>query len=130
MLAGFLGMVSFVPVAEASWFHVPTPFYFGVPHFEWSSNVTMILISLVSMVESTGVFFALGDVVERKIESEDLKKGYRAEGLAVLLGGIFNTFPYTTFSQNVYHIAEGRTVPDWWRKIIVKFLPVHFPIQK
>lgn len=34
----------------------------------------MILISLVSMVESTGVFFALGDVVERKIESEDLKK--------------------------------------------------------
>lgn len=101
VLAGFLGMVSFAPVAEASWFHVPTPFYFGVPHFEWSSIVTMILISLVSMVESTGVFFALGDVVERKIESEDLKKGYRAEGLAVLLGGIFNTFPYTTFSQNV-----------------------------
>lgn len=101
VLAGFLGMVSFAPVAEASWFHVPTPFYFGVPHFEWSSIVTMILISLVSMVESTGVFFALGDVVGRKIESEDLKKGYRAEGLAVLLGGIFNTFPYTTFSQNV-----------------------------
>ncbi|WP_125707288.1 nucleobase:cation symporter-2 family protein [Lacticaseibacillus porcinae] len=101
VLAGFLGMVSFAPVAEASWFHVPTPFYFGVPHFEWSSIVTMILISLVSMVESTGVFFALGDVVGRKIESDDLKKGYRAEGLAVLLGGIFNTFPYTTFSQNV-----------------------------
>lgn len=47
------------------------------------------------------MFFALGDVVGRKIESQDLKKGYRAEGLAVLLGGIFNTFPYTTFSQNV-----------------------------
>lgn len=101
VLAGFLGMVSFAPVAEASWFHVPTPFYFGVPHFEWSSIVTMILISLVSMVESTGVFFALGDVVGRKIEADDLKKGYRAEGLAVLLGGVFNTFPYTTFSQNV-----------------------------
>src|SRR5699024_10828006 len=101
VLAGFFGMVSFAPVAEASWFHHPMRFYFGVPHFEWSSIVTMILISLVSMVEFTGVFFALGDVVERKIESEDLKKGYRAEGLAVLLGGIFNTFPYTTFSQNV-----------------------------
>ncbi|WP_407891635.1 nucleobase:cation symporter-2 family protein [Lacticaseibacillus sp. N501-2] len=101
VLAGFLGMVSFAPVAEASWFHVPTPFYFGVPHFEWSSIVTMILISLVSMVESTGVFFALGDVVGRKIEADDLKKGYRAEGLAVFLGGVFNTFPYTTFSQNV-----------------------------
>lgn len=101
VFAGFLGMVSFKPVAEASWFHVPTPFYFGTPHFEWSSILTMILISLVSMVESTGVFFALGDVVGRRIEEDDLKKGYRAEGLAVLLGGIFNTFPYTTFSQNV-----------------------------
>ena len=30
-----------------------------------------------------------------------LRNGYRAEGLAVLLGGIFNTFPYTGFSQNV-----------------------------
>ena len=27
--------------------------------------------------------------------------GYRAEGLAIILGGIFNAFPYTAFSQNV-----------------------------
>ncbi len=101
LLAGALGMVSLAPVAAASWFHVPTPFYFGVPHFEWSSIVTMILISMVSMVESTGVFFALGDIVGREIKSDDLKRGYRAEGLAVMLGGVFNTFPYTTFSQNV-----------------------------
>lgn len=101
ILAAFFGMVSLAPVAEASWFHFPTPFYFGVPKFEWSSIVTMILISLVSMVESTGVFFALGDVVGKKIEEADLKRGYRAEGLAVMLGGLFNTFPYTTFSQNV-----------------------------
>ncbi|MDN5951705.1 MAG: purine/pyrimidine permease, partial [Loigolactobacillus coryniformis] len=86
---------------EASWLHFPQPFYFGAPHFEWSSILTMILVSLVSMVESTGVFFALGDITNRKIESSDLKKGYRAEALAVMLGGIFNTFPYTTFSQNV-----------------------------
>jgi xanthine permease len=101
LIGGLMHMVSLQPVAEASWFHVPTPFYFGVPHFEWSSIVTMILISLVSMVESTGVFFALGDIVGRKIGETDLKKGYRAEGLAVMLGGLFNTFPYTTFSQNV-----------------------------
>lgn len=34
-------------------------------------------------------------------DSTRLRNGYRAEGLAVLLGGIFNTFPYTGFSQNV-----------------------------
>ncbi len=53
------------------------------------------------MVESTGVFLALGDLLQRDVATDDLKRGYRAEGIAVMLGGIFNTFPYTTFSQNV-----------------------------
>lgn len=101
LIAGALGMVSLKPVAEASWFHFPTLFYFGAPHFEWSSILTMILVSLTTMVESTGVFFALGDITGRKIESADLKRGYRAEGIAVILGGLFNTFPYSTFSENV-----------------------------
>nr|WP_225424396.1 nucleobase:cation symporter-2 family protein [Lactiplantibacillus modestisalitolerans] len=101
LAAGAVGMVSLQPVAEASWFHLPTLFYFGTPHFEWSSILTMILVSLTTMVESTGVFFALGDITGRKIESADLKRGYRAEGLAVILGGLFNTFPYSTFSENV-----------------------------
>jgi len=61
----------------------------------------MVLVSLTTMVESTGVFFALGDITGRKIESEDLKRGYRSEGIAVILGGLFNTFPYSTFSENV-----------------------------
>lgn len=39
--------------------------------------------------------------MNKKITEKDLKLGYRAEGMAVILGGIFNTFPYTTFSQNV-----------------------------
>ncbi|WP_439425593.1 nucleobase:cation symporter-2 family protein [Oenococcus alcoholitolerans] len=101
VLASFMGMVSFDAVLSASWFHFPQPFYFGRPQFEISSILTMIAISLVSLVESTGVFFALGDITKRKIGEKDLKKGYRAEALAGLLGGIFNTFPYTTFSQNV-----------------------------
>lgn len=61
----------------------------------------MMIIALVSMVESTGVFFALGDLLGKEITEDDLKRGYRAEGLAQILGGLFNTFPYTTFSQNV-----------------------------
>ncbi|MGX7419586.1 nucleobase:cation symporter-2 family protein [Carnobacterium gallinarum] len=100
-LAALMGMVDLAPVAEATWFHMPQPFYFGTPTFEWSSILTMILISLVSMVESTGVYFALGEITDKKVNEDDLKRGYRAEGLAVLLGGIFNTFPYTGFSQNV-----------------------------
>ncbi|MFD1672953.1 nucleobase:cation symporter-2 family protein [Agrilactobacillus yilanensis] len=101
LVAAYFGLVSLKPVAEASWFHFPRLFYFGRPQFEWSSIMTMILISLVSMVESTGVYFALGDITKRKLTRDDLKRGYRAEGMAIIFGGLFNTFPYTTFSQNV-----------------------------
>ncbi|MBD5431291.1 MAG: purine permease [Lactobacillus sp.] len=101
LIAAAMGMVSLTPVSQASWFHLPQLFYFGVPEFEWSSCLTMIIIALVSMVESTGVFFAIGDLLNKDITEEDLKKGYRAEGIAQIFGGLFNTFPYTTFSQNV-----------------------------
>lgn len=100
-LAGCLGLVSLKPVAQAAWFHLPQFFYFGVPKFEWSSCLTMMIIALVSMVESTGVFFAIGDLLKKDISADDLKRGYRAEGIAQIFGGLFNTFPYTTFSQNV-----------------------------
>lgn len=101
ILASFMGLVSLSPVAQASWFHLPQPFYFGVPTFNLSAILTMIMVTLTTMIESTGVFFALGDLVGKDISQDDLKRGYRAEGLAAILGGIFNTFPYSTFSENV-----------------------------
>lgn len=101
IVATFMGMVDFSAVYEASYFHIVKPFYFGLPTFEWPAIFTMILVAMVSLVESTGVYFALGDICEKDIKQKDLERGYRAEGIAVLLGGIFNAFPYTTFSQNV-----------------------------
>ncbi len=101
VLAALLGQVDLAAIGHAPMFHVPQPFYFGTPKFEPFSILLMIIISIVSMVESTGVYFALGDIVGKQVKEDDLKRGYRAEGLAVILGGLFNTFPYTGFSQNV-----------------------------
>ncbi|MEH7886013.1 nucleobase:cation symporter-2 family protein [Bacillus sp. JJ1609] len=101
IVAYFMGKVNFAAVAEASWFHMPSPFYFGMPTFEVTAILTMILVAMVSLVESTGVYFALGDICEEKLEEKDLSNGYRAEGLAIILGAVFNAFPYTTYSQNV-----------------------------
>lgn len=101
LIAAAIGIVSLDPVGQASWFKLPELFYFGTPHFEWSSIVSMSLAALTTMIESIGVFFALGEIVGRDITSNDLKRGFRAEGIAAILGGLFNTFPYSTFSQNV-----------------------------
>ncbi len=101
LFAGVLGMVSLSTVASAAWFHAPQFFYFATPQFNSSAIVTMMLVALTTMIESTGVYFALSDATDTKITSKDMARGYWAEGIAAMLGGLFNTFPYSTFSQNV-----------------------------
>jgi xanthine permease len=101
LAASFMGKVNFSAVADASWFHMVKPFYFGTPTFEWTPIITMTLVAIVSLVESTGVYFALSDITGKKLTEKDLSRGYRAEGLASIIGALFNAFPYTTYSQNV-----------------------------
>lgn len=97
----FMGKVDFSAVGDASWFRIVQPFYLAKPEFELTSIITMTLVGMVSLVESTGVYYALSDICKQPIDSKDLARGYRAEGLASILGGLFNSFPYTTYSQNV-----------------------------
>ena len=88
-------------VASASWFGIVLPFHFGMPQFHLIPIVTMCIVMIVVMIESLGMFLALGEMTGKKIDQDALTKGLRADGVGTLLGGIFNTFPYTSFSQNV-----------------------------
>ncbi|MBL4950662.1 purine permease [Neobacillus sp. YIM B02564] len=99
--AALMGKVNFSAVSDASWFHMITPLHFAAPTFEVAPIITMTLVAIVSLVESSGVYFALADITGRKLTEADLVKGYRAEGLASVIGAFFNSFPYTTYSQNV-----------------------------
>ncbi|GEN35177.1 MULTISPECIES: nucleobase:cation symporter-2 family protein [Aneurinibacillus] len=104
-IAYFMGLVDFSSVGKAGWFHMVEPFRFGMPTFHLTAIISMVLVGIVSMIESTGVFFALADVCEKKIDGKDIKRGLRAEGMAQVVGGIFQAFPYTTYSQNVGLVA-------------------------
>ncbi|MCW5738367.1 MAG: purine permease [Enhydrobacter sp.] len=106
LLAGFvtamaLGEVSFAGVGEAAWMAPVRPFQFGLPTFDVLAILTMCLVMIVVMIESTGMFLALAELTGRRIGPEELTRGLRADGLGTLIGGVFNTFPYTSFSQNV-----------------------------
>ncbi|KGI84573.1 xanthine permease [Exiguobacterium mexicanum] len=128
-VAAFLGLVDFSPVREAGWFQMVQPFYFGMPTFDVSAILVMTLVAIISMIESTGVFLALSDITKKPIGSNELTKGYRAEGVATILGGIFNSFPYTTFSQNVGLVqlsgVKSRRVIFWTSGLLILlgFLP-------
>lgn len=99
--ASFMGKVDFSGVRDEAWVHVPHFFYFGMPTFDLTAILTMFLVLLVGIVESTGVYFAVSDICKEEVTEKDLAGGYRAEGLAITLGGLFNAFPYTAYSQNV-----------------------------
>jgi len=101
VVAALMGKMNFDKVAKAHWFDVVTPFAFGMPTFDVVMIATMVLVMIVVMIESTGMFLALSDLTGRKISQTDLAAGLRTDGLGTLIGGIFNTFPYTSFSQNV-----------------------------
>jgi len=101
VVASLLGMMSFDKVAKANWFELVLPFQFGMPVFDPVLILTMTMVMIVVMIESTGMFLALGEMTERKVDQAALARGLRTDGLGTLIGGIFNTFPYTSFSQNV-----------------------------
>ena len=100
-----MGLMSFEKVAKAQWFDLVLPFEIASPVFDPILILTMTLVMIVVMIESTGMFLALGEMTDRKIDRQALTRGLRTDGLGTLLGGIFNTFPYTSFSQNVGLVA-------------------------
>ena len=100
-----LGLMHFDKVAKAAWFAVVLPFGIATPVFDPILILTMTLVMIVVMIESTGMFLALGEMTDRTIDQAALTRGLRTDGLGTLIGGIFNTFPYTSFSQNVGLVA-------------------------
>jgi xanthine permease len=96
-----LGFVSFDGLASEHWVALVLPFQFGLPTFNLVASLTMCLVMIVVMIESVGMFLAIGELTGRELKEEDITRGLRTDGLGTLIGGIFNTFPYTSFSQNV-----------------------------
>ncbi len=105
VVATAMGLMNFDKVGKAAWFDVVLPFQFGMPVFDPVLILTMTLVMIVVMIESTGMFLALGEMTERHVDRAALTRGLRTDGLGTLIGGIFNTFPYTSFSQNVGLVA-------------------------
>ncbi len=100
-LTAALGIMTFEKVAAASWIDVVVPFRFGVPEFHLVPIATMCIVMVVVMIESLGMFLAIGEITGRPVDGDALTRGLRADGLGTIIGGVFNTFPYTSFSQNV-----------------------------
>ncbi|MEZ2121423.1 nucleobase:cation symporter-2 family protein [Corynebacterium sp. CCM 9203] len=108
IVAAFMGKVDLSGVGEENWVGVATPFHFGFPEFPVSAVIALVLVGLVTLVEATGDFLAAGEIVGKKATPRQIADGLRADGFSTMLGGVFNTFPYTAFAQNIGLLAMSR----------------------
>ncbi|WP_323037221.1 nucleobase:cation symporter-2 family protein [Pararhodobacter sp.] len=109
----FLGRVEFEGVAEASWFAVITPFHFGFPIFNIGAIFSMSIVMVIVMVETAGMLLAVGEMVDRPMDEKRMADGLRVDGLGSIIGGIFNTFPYVSYSQNVGLVGVTGVKSRW-----------------
>lgn len=101
LLAIPLGAVSANEIGKAASFQLITPFHFGFPTFDPAAIASMVVVLLVTLVESSGMLTMLGDIVEEPLDERGLARGLRADCIGAIVGGIFNSFPYTSYVQNI-----------------------------
>ncbi|MFG2906823.1 nucleobase:cation symporter-2 family protein [Kitasatospora sp. NPDC048286] len=103
-----LGLAHFGSVQNAKIFALPSPFHFGAPLFDAAAIVSMCIVMVVSMTESTADMLALGRIVDREADEPTLAAGLRADGLATALSPVFNGFAASAFAQNIGLVALTR----------------------
>ncbi|PVG84541.1 2-oxo-4-hydroxy-4-carboxy-5-ureidoimidazoline decarboxylase [Nocardioides gansuensis] len=113
VVAWAFGDAHFGAVEQSAWLGVTTPFHFGWPQFSFAAIVSMIVVMLITAVETTGDVFATGEIVEKRVGREDIARALRADGLATSLGGVLNSFPYTCFAENVGLVRLTRVKSRW-----------------
>lgn len=92
---------------------IPQPFAFGMPIFEVASIISMAIVLVVIMVETTADILAVGVVVGTEVDAKRVAAGLRADMLSCVVAPIFNTFPATAFAQNVGLVALSGIKSRW-----------------
>ncbi|MEU2490631.1 nucleobase:cation symporter-2 family protein [Streptomyces sp. NPDC007883] len=100
-----LGMTSLDALRGADAFGFPTPFHFGAPQFEIAAIVSMCIVMLVCMTESTADMLALGRIVDRPADERIIEGGLRADTLGSAISPLFNGFMCSAFAQNIGLVA-------------------------
>lgn len=99
------GMADFSKVGQGPIVAFPTPFAFGAPTFEIASIVSMLIVILVTLTETSADIIAVGEIVGTKVDSKRIGNGLRADMLSSAISPFFNSFTQSAFAQNVGLVA-------------------------
>ncbi|TEA79364.1 nucleobase:cation symporter-2 family protein [Allopusillimonas ginsengisoli] len=105
VIAAVTGAADFSQVAQGPMFALPSPFYFGMPTFETAAIVSMFIVIIVTLVETSADILAVGDIIETDVDCKRLGNGLRADMLSSLIAPVFGSFTQSAFAQNVGLVA-------------------------
>lgn len=105
LIAWALGMADFSKVTEGPMFAFPTPFHFGMPEFHIAAILSMCIVIMVTLVETSADILAVGEIIDTKVDSKRLGNGLQADMASSILAPIFGSFTQSAFAQNVGLVA-------------------------
>lgn len=91
----------FSSVTNAQLITLTIPFHYGLPDFKISAILAILIVMVITAVETVGSLYATGEIVHRRIKADDITRAIRADGVATVLGGTMGSFPYTCFAENI-----------------------------
>ena len=105
LLALALGMADFSRVGDGALFALPQPFAFGAPTFQPAAIISMTIVVLVILTETTADIIAVGEIVGTDVDRKRIADGLRADMGASFISPVFNGFTQSAFAQNVGLVA-------------------------
>ncbi len=108
LIAWPMGLVDTSTFTSAPLFNVPVPFQLATPSFDITATISLLIVMLVAMMESTADMIALGEIVDSPATEQTIAAGLRADGAGSALSAVFGGFTCSAFAQNIGLVALTR----------------------
>nr|MBA3528946.1 purine permease [Propionibacteriaceae bacterium] len=124
------GLTNFSRIADAQIFQLTTPFHFGWPTFALGATISMFIVMLVIMTETTADILAIGQIIDKPADRQTVTNGLRADMLSTAFASVFNGFSVSAFAQNVGLVAITGIKSRWvvavggWILVFLGLFPI------
>jgi len=105
LVALVLGKADFSGVGDGPVAAFPSFLGFGAPTFEIAAIVSMLIVILVTLTETTADIIAVGEIVDTKVDRKRIANGLRADMASSVVSPFFGSFTQSAFAQNVGLVA-------------------------
>ncbi|MBS4218690.1 uracil permease [Bacillus sp. FJAT-49711] len=111
IIAGFVGLVDYSGVKDASMLALPT---FYQIKFNWSDIIVILPAALVLLPEHIGHLIVTGNIVKKDlVKDPGLDRSFIGNGISTIISSLTGSTPNTTYGENIGVLAITRVYSTW-----------------